>query len=55
MAQVEACAAGVGGKAVVAPALLDEVTGLVEWPVAFAEIRAALSGGAAGGADLIHG
>ena len=34
IAQVEACARAVGGKAVIEPALLDEVTALVEWPVA---------------------
>ncbi len=33
-AQVEAAAAQLGGEALVDPALLDEVTGLVEWPVA---------------------
>jgi glycyl-tRNA synthetase beta chain len=32
--QVAAAAAGVGGRAVMDDALLDEVTGLVEWPVA---------------------
>jgi glycyl-tRNA synthetase beta chain len=36
VAQVEKCAAELGGKAVIARDLLDEVTGLVEWPVALA-------------------
>lgn len=36
VAQVEALAAGLGGKAVIEGDLLDEVTGLVEWPVALA-------------------
>ncbi len=34
--QVEAQAQQLGGKAVIDPALLDEVTALVEWPVALA-------------------
>jgi len=34
VAQVEALAQSVGGTAVLEPALLDEVTGLVEWPQA---------------------
>ena len=34
-AQVQACASAEGGEAVIDAALLDEVTGLVEWPVAF--------------------
>jgi glycyl-tRNA synthetase beta chain len=34
--QVERVAAGLGGKTVMDPALLDEVTSLVEWPVALA-------------------
>ena len=34
--QVEAVAATLGGQAVIDPDLLDEVTGLVEWPVALA-------------------
>jgi len=33
-AQVKEMAVGVGGKAVIDEALLDEVTGMVEWPVA---------------------
>jgi len=33
-AQVEACAAGLGGRAVIDPTLLDEVTGMIEWPLA---------------------
>ncbi|MDX1605327.1 MAG: glycine--tRNA ligase subunit beta [Candidatus Competibacterales bacterium] len=32
--QVERCAAEVDGRAMIGPALLDEVTALVEWPVA---------------------
>lgn len=36
VAQVEAVAAGLGGKAVIERDLLDEVTALVEWPVALA-------------------
>ncbi len=32
--QVEACAASVGGRALIEPDLLEEVTALVEWPVA---------------------
>ncbi|HQQ62818.1 MAG TPA: glycine--tRNA ligase subunit beta, partial [Pseudomonadales bacterium] len=36
VAQVEKIAAELGGKAVIARDLLDEVTGLVEWPVALA-------------------
>lgn len=36
VAQVEAVATGLGGKAVVERDLLDEVTALVEWPVALA-------------------
>ncbi len=35
-AQVEAAALELGGRAVIDPALLDEVTGLVEWPRAIA-------------------
>ena len=35
-AQVEQLAAGLGGRAIVTDALLDEVTALVEWPVALA-------------------
>ena len=35
-AQVMEVAAGIGGKAVIDEALLDEVTGMVEWPVALA-------------------
>jgi glycyl-tRNA synthetase beta chain len=35
-AQVESLAAGLGGRAVLDEALLDEVTALVEWPVAIA-------------------
>ncbi len=35
-AQVMAVAVGLGGKAVIDEALLDEVTGMVEWPVALA-------------------
>jgi glycyl-tRNA synthetase beta chain len=35
-AQVEAAAAALGGVAVIQPELLDEVTALVEWPVALA-------------------
>ncbi len=34
VAQVDACAAALGGRAVIARDLLDEVTALVEWPVA---------------------
>jgi glycyl-tRNA synthetase beta chain len=34
--QVEALATQLGGRAIVSEALLDEVTGLVEWPVAIA-------------------
>ncbi len=34
--QAEAIAAGLGGTAVIKPELLDEVTALVEWPVALA-------------------
>lgn len=34
--QAEAIAAGLGGVAVIKPELLDEVTALVEWPVALA-------------------
>ncbi|MCW8887193.1 MAG: glycine--tRNA ligase subunit beta [Motiliproteus sp.] len=34
--QVELAAQNIGGKAVIDPALLDEVTALVEWPVALA-------------------
>jgi glycyl-tRNA synthetase beta chain len=34
--QVEHLAAGLGGRAIVSDALLDEVTALVEWPVALA-------------------
>ena len=35
-AQVEQLAAGLGGRAIIGDALLDEVTALVEWPVALA-------------------
>ncbi|AOU99255.1 glycine--tRNA ligase subunit beta [Acidihalobacter yilgarnensis] len=35
-AQIEALAAGLGGRAMLDEALLDEVTALVEWPVAVA-------------------
>jgi glycyl-tRNA synthetase beta chain len=35
-AQVQALAAGLAGRAIMPEALLDEVTGLVEWPVAIA-------------------
>ncbi len=34
--QVEALAAGLGGRAIIGEALLEEVTALVEWPVAIA-------------------
>jgi glycyl-tRNA synthetase beta chain len=34
--QVERLAAGLGGRAIITDALLDEVTALVEWPVALA-------------------
>ena len=34
--QVERLAAGLAGRAIITDALLDEVTGLVEWPVALA-------------------
>ena len=33
-AQIEACAGELGGRAVIDPALLDEVTGMIEWPLA---------------------
>ncbi len=34
--QVKICAATLGGEAIIEPGLLDEVTALVEWPVALA-------------------
>ncbi len=52
-AEVAALAASLNGHALIGEALLDEVTALIEWPVALAgSLRGALPGAAARGADL---